>query len=236
MTEHPYVPNENLKVETLKIGANKILLIDNFLKTPHTMVEHADHSQFTPYPGYANKKGYPGIRATAPSDYSYALTILLEPIIKKEFDVPEHLDIRKSVCAYSLMTMQPTDLGPLQRTPHFDASTPYHIAVLLYLCDEQHGGTAFYRHTTTGLDQITEETRENYLDIYYEEINSKRPKPAYAKESSELYEKIGMVTAKFNRLVIYKGSMLHAPYIDTAVSIDQNPKTGRLTVNTFYDF
>lgn len=45
-----------------------------------------------------------------------------------------------------------------------------------------------------------------------------------------------MVQAEFNRMVIYKGSMLHAPYIDTAVSIDPNPKTGRLTVNTFYDF
>ncbi|MEN0036948.1 MAG: DUF6445 family protein [Cellvibrio sp.] len=236
MTAQPYSPNENLTINTLRIGTHKILVIDNFLKQPQLMVEYATQSQFSLYPGYANKKGYPGIRAAAPSDYSYDLTVLLEPIIKKEFSVPENLDIRKSVCVYSLMTMRPQDLGPLQRTPHFDASTPHHIAVLLYLCDEQHGGTAFYRHTTTGLDQITEDTRENYLDIYYEEINSKRPKPGYAKESSELYEKIGMVTAKFNRLVIYKGSMLHAPYIDTAVSIDQNPKTGRLTVNTFYDF
>ena len=236
MTHLPYTPNENLFINTINIGSHKLLVIDDFLKNPQLMVEHAEQSQFSLYPGYHSKKGYPGIRATAPVDYSYSLTMLLEPIIKKEFGVPQHLDIRKSVCAYSLMTMQPQELGPLQRTPHFDASTPHHIAVLLYLCNEQHGGTAFYRHITTGLNHITEETRENYLDVYYEEINTKRPKPGYAKESSELYEKIGMVTAKFNRLVIYKGYMLHAPYIDTNISIDSNPTTGRLTVNTFYDF
>jgi hypothetical protein len=236
MTEHPYTLNENLKIETLSIGTHKVLMIDNILKNPHRLVDYATQSQFSLYPGYESKKGYPGIRAIAPSDYSFTLTTFLEPIIKKEFDVPEHLDIRKSVCAFSLTTMKPQELGPLQRTPHFDSSTPYHIAVLLYLCDARHGGTAFYRHNSTGLDHITADTRENYLDIYYDEINTKRPKAGYVGDSTELFTKIGMVQAAVNRMVIYRGCMLHAPYIDTAVSIDQNPKTGRLTVNTFYDF
>ncbi len=236
MTEHQYTPNEKLKIATLNIGLHKVLMIDNFLKNPCQMIDYAAQCQFSLYPGYESKKGYPGIRAIAPQDYSFALTTFLEPIIKKEFGVPEHLDIRKSVCAFSLMTMQPQELGPLQRTPHFDSSTPHHIAVLLYLCDARHGGTAFYRHNSTGLDHITADTRENYLDIYYDEINTKRPKADYVGDSTDLFTKTGMVQAEFNRMVIYKGSMLHAPYIDTAISIDSNPKTGRLTVNTFYDF
>lgn len=228
--------NNSPTLEYLTVGKHKIIIIDNFLAHPNHLVHQAAQSHFTPYPGYEARKGYPGIRAIAPSEYSYNITRFLEPIIKQEYCVPAHLDIRKSVCAFSLLTMKPEDLGPLQRTPHFDASTPYHTAVLMYLCDERHGGTAFYCHTTTGLDQITASTREHYLDIYYAEINRKRPAPGYVKESTELYRKIGMVQAKFNRLVIYQGSLLHAPYIDTEISIDSNPTTGRLTLNTFYDF
>lgn len=236
MTADNYTLNENLKIERIKMGDHKILMIDNFLRHPELMVNYALQSKFIPYPGYESKKGYPGIRAIAPDDYSYNITAYLEPLIKNEFSIPTHLNIRKSICAFSLMTMEPLNLGPLQRTPHFDASTPHHIAVLLYLCNEKHGGTAFYRHNSTGLDHITADTRENYLDIYYDEINLKRPNPEYVNESSNLFTKTGMVQARFNRLVLYKGSMLHAPYIDPKISIDPNPETGRLTVNTFYDF
>jgi hypothetical protein len=236
MTHLDYSINTKSRIQTLQVETHKLLVIDDFLNTPESLVNCATQSTFSPYPGYETRKGYPGIRAPVPQDYSYNITIYLEPIIKRELEIPAHLNIRKSPCAFSLLTMQPETLGPLQRTPHFDSSTPYHVAVLLYLCDEHHGGTAFYRHIATGLDQITANTREQYLDICYEEINSKRPKADYIKDSTELYTKIGMVQAKFNRLVIYKGSILHTPFIETTVSIDSNPRTGRLTVNTFYDF
>ncbi|WP_323815260.1 DUF6445 family protein [Cellvibrio sp. NN19] len=233
-----YSLNENLQIKSFTVGneQKKIIVIDDLLQQPQTMVDIAAQSIFNPYPGYENKKGYPGIRAPAPQDYSYNITTFLEPIIKRELQIPAHLNIRKSPCSFSLLTMQPETLGPLQRTPHFDSSNPHHIAVLLYLCDEHHGGTAFYRHVATGLDQITATTREQYLDVCYDELNTKRPKADYIKDSTELYTKIGSVQAKFNRLVIYKGSILHAPFIESNISVDSHPRTGRLTVNTFYDF
>jgi hypothetical protein len=236
MNEYMYDLNDNLIIENREISNNKLLVIDNFLKNPEHLKKQALINTYSLYPEHKEKKGYPGIRAAAPKDYSYNLTIFLEPIIKTEFEIPSHLDIRKSVCAFSLMTTEPQDLGPLQSTPHFDASTPYHIAVLLYLCNEEHGGTAFYRHNATGLDRITADNRENYLDIYYEELNAKRPSPGYFGDSNGFFTKTGMIEAKFNRLVLYRGSMLHAPFIDPSISIDPNPATGRLTVNTFYDF
>jgi predicted urease superfamily metal-dependent hydrolase len=132
--------------------------------------------------------------------------------------------------------MPASELGPLQRTPHFDASTPYHMAVLLYLCNERHGGTGFYRHNATGLQQITESTREHYLDVYYQEINAKRPAQRYFDDSTEQFQFLGMIPAKFNRLVMYHGSLLHTACINPAISITDDPRKGRLTVNTFYDF
>jgi len=223
-------------IRSLTIGDHQAIIIDDFLLDPHALIDVAAHSRFNPYPAMASRKGYPGIRAPAPPDYSDNITELLEPVIKANFAVPQQLALRKSVCAFSLTTMSADDLGPLQRTPHFDASTPHHIAALLYLCDATHGGTGFYRHNATGLQQITEESREHYLDVYYEEINAQRPPQRYFDKSSRQFTLLGMIPAKFNRMVIYRGSLLHSACVNPAISLDANPRTGRLTVNSFYDF
>lgn len=227
---------ESLEIQTVSIGDHKALIIDNFLQDPDAMTAIAASSQFDDYPGYAERKGYPGIRAQAPTDYSYNITTFLEPLIKAHFAVPAQLDIRKSICAFSLTTMSPEELGPLQRTPHFDASSPHHMAVLLYLCDQRHGGTGFYRHNATGLQQITASTREHYLDVYYEEINARHPAKSYFAGSDQQFTCLGMIPARYNRLVIYRGSLLHTACVNPAISVDANPRTGRLTCNTFYDF
>ncbi|MBC3874839.1 DUF6445 family protein [Undibacterium flavidum] len=223
-------------LQSVNIGSHQALIIDDFLENPDALRQLAAESKFETYPGYTERKGYPGIRAQAPVDYSYAITEFLEPLIKSHFGVPEQLDLRKSVCAFSLTSMTAEELGPLQRTPHFDASTPYHMAVLLYLCNERHGGTGFYRHKSTGIQQITESNRERYLDVYYEEINAQRPAQRYFDDSSEHFEFLGMIPAKYNRLVVYQGSLLHTACINPAISINADAMTGRLTVNTFYDF
>jgi len=223
-------------IRSVMIGAHQALIIDDFLVDPEALVEIAAHSQFEPYPNFEARKGYPGIRAPAPAAYSGTITALLEPVIKANFGVPEQLALRKSLCAFSLTTLAPDQLGPLQRTPHFDASTPHHIAVLLYLCDERHGGTGFYRHNATGLQQITADTREHYLDVYYEEINAAHPPRRYFDHSTDQFTFLGMIPARFNRLVIYRGSLLHSACVNPSISLNADPRSGRLTVNTFYDF
>ena len=184
----------------------------------------------------ADRKGYPGVRAIAPADYSTGLTALMEPLIRLNFGVPDELALRKAECAFSLTTMQPGELGPLQRTPHFDASTPHHMAVLLYLCNDEHGGTGFYRHKATGLQQVTAGNCERFLDVYYAELNARPPAQRYFDDSDEHFEFLGMMPARFNRLVVYRGSLLHSAIVNPARSIDANPLTGRLTLNSFYDF
>lgn len=223
-------------VRSVRVGDHQVVLIDNFLEDPRALVEAACASRFEAAPGASQRKGYPGVRALAPADYSSNLTELLDPLIRVNFGVPEALPLRKSACTFSLTTVPPTELGPLQRTPHFDASTPHHIAVLLYLCSELHGGTGFYRHRATGLQQITPETRERYGGIYYEEIERRPPPPRYFDDSDEQFTFLGMVPARFNRLVVYSGGLLHGACINPAASICSDPRKGRLTVNTFYDF
>lgn len=223
-------------IQSITIGEHQALIIDDFLSDPQALKAIAVDSQFGEYPNYRNHKGYPGIRADAPFDYSSTITALLEPVIKANFDVPEELALRKSVCAFSLTTMPATELSALQRTPHFDSSTPHHFAVLLYLCDERHGGTGFYRHRASGLQQITASNRERYLDMYYEEVNKESPAQRYFDAPNKQFEFLGMIPAKFNRLVAYRGSLLHTACIHPQLSIQSDPRLGRLTVNTFYEF
>lgn len=218
------------------MGEHQAIIMDDFLVDPHRMLEIAGRSAYAPYPNLESRKGYPRIRSEAPAEYSQTIAELLVPLRQTNFGVPETLPMRRSMCAFSLTMLPPQELGPLQCTPHFDASAPHHMARLLYLCDGRHGGTGFYRHNATGLQQINEAMREAYLDTYYEEINAQRPAQRYFDNSDAQFTLLGMIPAKFNRMVIYRGSLLHSACIKPAISLNSDPRAGRLTVNSFYDF
>ncbi|MBC7939750.1 MAG: hypothetical protein H7Z19_08305 [Chitinophagaceae bacterium] len=206
------------------------------MQDPQALVEAAAQSRFEPPAKRAEQKGYPGLRAAAPAAYTQTLTALMDPLIKINFQVPEHLGIKVGLSAFSLTTTLPEELGPMQRMPHFDASTPHYMAALLWLCDENHGGTGFYRHNATGSQRITAANREHYLDVCHEEVNRGLPPARYFDRSDERFTFLGMMPARFNRLVVYPGSLLHSACIHPARSLSSDPRQGRLTVNTFYDF
>ncbi|MEO9946450.1 MAG: DUF6445 family protein [Paraglaciecola sp.] len=229
--------NKNKIIKTVNIGDFKALCIDNFLMQPNTIESYARESSFTPYPGYEEGKGYPGVRASAPENYSCNLTKFLEPLIKNTFNVGKNKDIRKSMCAMSLLTTPESLLTPLQSTPHFDSSEPEHIAAVFYLCSPQQGGTAFYKHKATGLQRLTKQNVDKYLDAYYDELNTRLPKPTYCLNNSDFFEKVGSIDAVYNRLVVYPGSILHNPFVPNPnLSISTKPDNGRLTINTFFNF
>lgn len=222
-------------VQSVQVGGHAVVFIDDFLQDPQPLLDAAHRAAYAPYPGVAQRKGYPGVKAPVPADYSASLTALVAPLIQQNFGVPEALALRKSDCAFSLTTQRPQDLGPLQRAPHFDASTPHHMAVLLYLCGPEHGGTGFYRHRASGIQQVTADNREAFLDQRFAEQRARAEPPRYFDDSDAHFEFLGMMPARFNRLVVYRGSLLHSAVIHPARSIDADPRTGRLTVNTFYD-
>ncbi len=223
-------------IRSVQVGEHQVVFIDDFLEDPQALVEAAAQARFEPCPGADERRGYPGVRAPAPAAYSESLTALLDPLIKINFGVPEHLAVKKTPCAFSLTTVEPQELGLLQRVPHFDASTPHYMAVLLYLCDERHGGTAFYRHRASGLQQITAANREAYGELVYDEVERRPAPPRYFGDSDDHFEFLGMMPARFNRLVMYRGSLLHSAIVNPRHGLSHDPRQGRLTVNTFYDF
>lgn len=236
MDGEPFAIRMPPDIRSVQVGEHQLVFIDDFLEHPEALLEAACQARYAPGAGAAERKGYPGLRAPVPAAYSQALTELMEPLLRLNFGVPEALPLRKVPCTFSLTTVAPQDLGPLQRVPHFDASTPHYMAVLLYLCGDEHGGTAFYRHRATGLQQITAANREAYGEAVYAEVE-RRPAPArYFSDSDERFEFLGMLPARFNRLVAYRGSLLHSAIVNPRSGLTADPRAGRLTVNSFYDF
>jgi hypothetical protein len=72
--------------------------------------------------------------------------------------------------------------------------------------------------------------------VHYAELNSRPPEARYFDASDERFECLGMIPCRFNRLVAYRGSLLHTACVTPSDGISADPKVGRLTVNTFYDF
>lgn len=226
----------DVQIRYLGDEKNKAIVIDNVLSNPEQLVDYASSIKFPPAPWLQQRKGYPGIRADLPVSRIEPLILKIKEIIEAQYDIPpsaSRISCQSSLC---LMTVPEAELGPYQLIPHFDTSQQFYFAALLYLCGEEHGGTAFYRHNSTAYESITPERSDGYLDRCYIELNNRKLEKRYFSESDDYYTKIDFIPARFNRLAIYKGCLLHSATILSDASINDDPKTGRLTANLFYNF
>ena len=81
---------------------------------------------------------------------------------------------------------------------------------------------------------MTADAEEQYIRTVNAEVRASGMPPAqYVEGDSPLFERIASYQAAFNRMLIYRGSMLHSVNVPADFVPDTNPRTGRLTVNTF---
>lgn len=225
-------------MQLIEVGEEKntVIVIDDFLENPEELVDFAKRASFAPWPMAAEGKGYPGVRAGAPESHALRLMERLDAVVREKFNIAEGAELKIQQETLNLITVAEDELGPLQRAPHFDTSDPRLYAILLYLCDETHGGTGFYRHKSTGYEAIRPDRVEHYLDSCYVEFNKFRRPRKYCGDSDDLFTRVGFVPAKYNRAVIYKGNLLHSANILSDKSISFCPETGRLTANLFVSY
>jgi hypothetical protein len=203
-----------------------VLVIDNLWPDATALLELAaqrdDYGESSLY--------YPGVRSAAPREYAAAIVASLGDLMRQTFSISDELEITDSI--FSLVTTPPEKLVPFQRVPHFDSVDHNRFALLHYLCAS--GGTSFYRHRTSGIETVTPETQETYIRAVNAEVRSTGMPPAqYVEGDTGLFERTAKYEAAFNRALIYRGSMLHSVNVPPAFVPDANPRTGRLTVNTF---
>jgi len=211
-----------------KAGA-PVLVIDDFHPDPESLVEQAASQ-----PGYAaTSKYYPGVRARGTLEYVRGVRQQLRVLFPDVFGAPN--DVVPTECNFSLVTLPAEETIPFQRIPHFDGTDMHTIAVLHYLCEPRHGGTAFYRHRRTGYEVIAPGNVGQYRQAVDEDIRrSGLPAPGYVNGSSDLFECIASFDAAFNRALVYRGTSLHSGSIPADFVPDANPRTGRLTLNSFF--
>lgn len=222
--------NPDMRVQRLAIGREgaPLLVVDNLAGNPEDLVELAATKMFaTTHPFY------PGMRAKAPLTYQRFILETLRPDIDMAFGVAD-LTLRFSECSFSLVMTPPEKLVYLQRIPHVDSYLNDELAMIHYLFHANHGGTAFYRHRATGYEYVDEGRRLDYLShIDFEQAGPNSPPAAYIDGDTPLYERVGSQDGVFNRLLMYRRTSLHSPCIGSAFVPDQNPRTGRLSINGF---
>jgi hypothetical protein len=204
-----------------------IVVIDDFSSDPASLLEQAAELSYSPLGPH-----YPGIRSPAKAAYLAERMDVLQQVLSNVFGLKDGADLVE--CNYSIVTTPPAVLTPLQRLPHFDSTEPENIAVLHYMCPPSHGGTAFYRHRSTGFETVSPSRLEDYTSVLEEEIaRHGMPGADYMRADTALFEQTYRVEAGFNRLVIYRGWSFHSGAIPQDFAFLPDPRAGRLTINTF---
>ncbi|MDO3380919.1 DUF6445 family protein [Gilvimarinus algae] len=221
-----------MSIEKITIGSERspILVVDNFIKQANSLVDVAVRMEFSEQ-GHV----FPGVRAFAPHIYMQKAFVEIQPEITEHFGL-NSCTFKLSMCHYSLVTTPPERLGLLQRIPHVDSFESRGLAAVHYLFHGNFGGTAFYRHRKTGFEYLDESRRL----VYFRSLESENggpniPGAEYINGDTSLFQQIDRREGVFNRLLVYRRNSLHSGCIDKNFSLDPNPLSGRLSINSFID-
>lgn len=227
-------PSASLAIRTVGRAKVPVLIVDDFAVDTTDIVDYAcDRVRYSPDP----TSRYPGLRADLPRAYVRTVLNGIYRLIFHAYSVPAELGMRPVNAVYSLIATPENELEPVQCIPHFDSSRPCYLAVLHYLNQGDFCDTGLFRHRPTGLEKITADDLERYIESRDTHIAALGRSPgAYVKASNEHYELYERIEYRANRLVVYPGCLLHSGLVDPAVDINPDPRTGRLTANIFVDF
>jgi hypothetical protein len=213
----------------------RLVSIDAFLETPDHAISQAvlqNFAKVTPQ--------YPGVRAALDPAVCSAWLAQLTPLLDQWFGAPAQGNGWAMQAWYSLVTTPPEELAPMQRLPHVDGTDPQQIAMMLYLQrpgphSRQSGGTAFFRHRSTGLESLSADTYPRYAAAVQAEYGrTGLPPAAYPTDGAPHFERVHVADGTFNRAIFYRGNILHSGVIDNAAPLSASPSEGRLTINAFF--
>jgi Family of unknown function (DUF6445) len=226
--------SSDAQLSVLEVGEERspVIVIDDLLAQPSVLFRYAcDHRQFSKVDGNL----YPGVRAPMPLGYVEGAVRALDPLIRNTYEIGDAV-LSNAECFFSIVTTSPSDLQPLQKVPHIDTTDPLHFAVVHFLCDGAFGGTAFYRQRATGYETIGPDREVIWAAARDEALFLMPDNVGYVDDSSADYVQIGLIPAKFDRLVLYRSNLLHSGFIPNHMPFSQDPKIGRLTANFFIGY
>jgi len=216
-----------IRIQSIGAEARSVIVIDDFVALPEGLIEEAASLVWQ-----AMGQHYPGLRASVPTPSVASFVAPVAEVIAQTFGVSPDLGLIEAL--YSLVTMPPKSLRPIQRLPHFDGCEPERLALLHYLRGCEGGGTSFYRHRSTGFESVPPERLATYDTALRADVAQHGlPPPAYIAGDTPIFERIAHFEGRPNRALIYRGNMLHCADIPLDSAFSADPRAGRLTVNTF---
>lgn len=216
-----------MRVDWIGNERNPVVTIDNFAPDPQSMRDAARDLAFVPMPS----QYYPGKRAIAPPAYvetvSHTITAAL-----REFYGCRRAQFQQ--CYYSLSMTPLDELTTEQRLPHYDTVFENYYAAVHFLCAPEFGGTAFFRHRSTGFETISTSRQAEFAAMLSLELSDHGPPPpAYIDGDTEMFEHLATVDASQNRAVIFRGNTFHSGAVSNTMALSDDPMNGRLTVVSF---
>jgi hypothetical protein len=132
----------------------------------------------------------------------------------------------------------PQALRPMQWLCHRDdvrlpARLSMQASVLYLFHDINLGGTSFFApiRPAADIDALFEDARRLAPDAFADKY---RLCAGYMREGNDYFRLLGNVAARWNRMIVYDGGMLHTGDIRAPGKLTDDPLTGRLTLNGFF--
>lgn len=217
----------SIRVDHIGQERQPVVVVENFSPHPERLVEDAATRDFKVMGAF-----YPGVRAPVSPHYFEGLAAVLTPVMKEIFGAETRIDFDRAL--YSLATTAPDELGLAQRIPHIDGVEPGMMAIIHYLSREDLGGTAFYRHRSTGFECVTADRHRDYLDALRRDFDRHgEPPAAYIAGDTPIFEQTAAYEPAFNRALIYRGGLLHCARMPAEAALSSDVAFGRLTVASF---
>lgn len=216
-----------IRVDRIGQEAQPVVVIDGFSSDPEALMAEAARLTYQ-----AVGPHYPGVRALAPPSYFRDAGGLLADIAREVFGAEDRLSVDRAW--FSLATTPPADLDLAQRIPHIDGVRPGILAIVHFLSRRDFGGTAFYRHRSTGFEFVDAARHRPYLDALRDDIAREgEPPSGYIGGDTALFERIAAYEPAFNRALVYRGGLLHCARLPNDTALPADPATGRLTIASF---
>lgn len=231
----PPLVNPRPRVQIVPIyGDNVCVIVDDFVAEPERMVEFAKthRSRFAD----SAENYYPGPELALHGRFLDTLTQAYVEYARAPLKARR---VHHVTSRLSLVTRRPEELSPGQRLPHTDAfNLPRNegrSAMVLYLFhDARLGGTSFFRPTRPE-DEISAVLREAKRMDTASATRLLDAESTYAIASTRYFDKVLTVEPKWNRAIFYSGTLFHSGSITAPELLTDDPLTGRLTINAFFD-
>lgn len=229
-TDAVFALNPRARPGLLRVGleGEPVFWLDAVFSDPRAIVDHAaTEAAFGP-----GGLAYPGVRAAVPQIANHALIYALGPVVAQIFGIADGHQLGLET-SFSIVTQGPSDLKPAQRIPHFDVTDPRALAIVIYLCAPHWGGTAFFRHRSTGFETVSADRNAAYNRRLAYELAATPLPQGLPDDRHPLFEQIHCVEPVFNRLVLYRSRLLHSATLPPDRTPSASPRDGRLTITSF---